>query len=290
MGPSCDDFQSVCLIIIFCISVLGNSFLMWGLLRERAWKTIPGIWHLQLVMSDLCLILTVPFHAHHILHPLMFEEWTLRVLSWFFLLGLNSYVLILTAMTLSHYVAVVHASCLSAQGNQKGCVLMASIVIWVVCAAASVMLVSLLFTTIGIPLRLSLFFLVPFIIVTFCCVHMLITIKLCGPNRHHQDLRLSLGMIVVFFVSLVPFNIALFIDYLMMIDVLETTNKLYYANCIIYTLPYFHCFLNPLLHVVFGAQRFRKHLPAPCGTSSQRGDESHNLNTMAAIPSNDASA
>ena len=285
----CHLFQSVCLILILCISVPGNSFLLWVLLRERAWKTIPGIWHLQLTTSDLCLTLTLPFQAYRILHDLMFEDWIWRVFIGSFNLGLNSYVLILTAMTLSHYVAVVQASCLSAQAQQKCCLLISSIVIWLVCVAASIMMiVPLPFTmnNVLIIMFIGLFFLVPFIIMTFCCLHMLIMIKLCGTNRHHHALKLSLGMIVVFFVSLVPYNIICFIEYLMVIDVLEYTKKMYYARCIIYTLPYFHCFLNPLLHVVFGAQRFRSHLPVPCNTSSQRGDASHNHNTMAAIPPN----
>lgn len=190
--PSCHLFQSVCLIIIFCISVPGNSFLLWVLLRERAWKTIPGIWHLQLTMSDLCLTLTLPFQAYRILHKLMFEDWIWRILIGLFQLGLKSYILILTAMTLSHYVAVVQASCLSAQGQQKCCVLISSIVIWLVCVAGSIMVIvplPLIMNHVLIIVCTGLFFLVPFIIITFCCVHMLITIKLCGTNRHHQALR-----------------------------------------------------------------------------------------------------
>ena len=187
-------------------------------------------------------------------------------------------------MTLSHYVAVVQASCLSAQAHQKCCLLISSIVICLVCVAGSIMMsVPLPFTTVYVEI------IVHYGLYSLCCVHMLITIKLCGTNRHHQALRSSLGMIVVFFVSLVPYNITLFIEYLLVIDVLEYTNKMYYARCIIHNLPYFHCFLNPLLHVVFGAQRFRSHLPVSCNTSPQRGDASHNLITMTAIPPNDAS-
>ncbi|XP_051257419.1 chemokine XC receptor 1-like [Dicentrarchus labrax] len=287
-GPLLSSF--VCFILIFCISVPGNSFLLWGLLRERAWKTTTDILLLQLIISDLCLTLSLPFKAFSLLYGWSFLDKVCGIINGAFVLGVESYILILTAMTLYHYVVVVHASCLSAQTSKKCGVRMASIVIWLVCAAASIeVLVNstvthasgymicmyvpqsfiMLLSVTG--LKLGLFFIL-FIIITFCFVHMWITIKQCRINRHYQASRLILGMTVTFFLSLLPYNLFLFIHYLFAFDVLdfaEWRTAMYYSGFIIPTLPYIHCFLNPLLHL-FGAQRFRRHLPVPCNTSSER--------------------
>ncbi len=90
---------------------------------------------------------------------------------------------------------------------------------------------------------------------------------------------------------MVPFNIILFRDFLLLLSILgetlEWTTAMFHAH-IVYMLPNFHCCLNPLLHI-FGAQRFRRHLTVPCNTSSQGGDEGQNLTSMAVIPPHDAS-
>ncbi len=192
-------FYIVCYTLIFCISVPGNSFLLWVLLRERAWKTTSDILLLQLIISDLCLTVTLSVFACCLHQGWLFEDWASGLIRGAYFLGVNSYVLILTAMTLYRYVAVVHPSRLSAQTLQKFSVLAASIVIWLLSAAASIK-VSVSFTTrpFDICMFFGLFFLIPFIIITFCYVHMCITIKWCRIDRHHQASRLILGMIVVF--------------------------------------------------------------------------------------------
>ncbi|XP_076600298.1 C-X-C chemokine receptor type 2-like isoform X1 [Chaetodon auriga] len=304
-----DLYRVVCYVLIFCISMPGNIFLLWTLLRERAWKSTSDILLLQLTVSDLCLSVTLPLWACDHLYGWMFGDWACGALVGASSIGLNSYALILAAMALYHYVAVAHASRLSAQSPQKFCVLMASSVIWLVCVAEGIRVFmnseaveayghitclhapqSLAVLLFDICMQIGLCCLVPSIIITFCCVHTWITLKQRRMNRHHQASRLMLGMIVVFFLCFVPYNIIVFTESLAVIYALEYAafwrQAMYYAEVIIYTLPYFHCCLNPLLHI-FGAQRFRRHLPVPCSTSSQRRDGCHNLSSEAIIAPHD---
>ncbi|XP_037642872.1 chemokine XC receptor 1-like [Sebastes umbrosus] len=302
--PAFHLFSTVCSILIFCISIPGNSFLLWALLRERAWKTTSHILLLQLTISDLCFTVTLPFIAYHFLHDWIFGDWVCRVVKGALFLGLNSYVLILTAMTLHRYVAVVRASCLSTPATKTLCLIMASIVIWLVCAAVSIKVsvnsevthwhgfiektcvhYSLFDPLLELYVQIGLFFLIPFIIITFCCVHMWVTIKQGRMNRHREPTRLILGLIVVFFLSLAPYNIIAFIMTLMAFGFLENA-VLYRVKFIFETLLFLHCCLNPLIHI-FGAQRFRRHLPMPCATSSQRRNRSQRLSSMAVIPPHD---
>ncbi len=295
--------SAVCQILIFCISMPGNVFLLCVLLKEQAWKTTSDILLLQLLISDLCLTVSLPFWAYSFLHSWIFGDWMCRITLGASFLGLKSYVLILTAMTLHSYVVVAHYPCVSAQAPQKLYVLVTSISIWLVCAAVSISVsmnamviyefggemclnAALTLTKLSHYRQIGIFFLIPAIIITFCCVHMCITIKKCTTNRRQHSLGLIWGMVVVFFLCLVPYNIILFIKSLVLADVLEFTTELSQAtNTFVLfigsVLPVVHCCLNPLLHI-FGAQRFRRHLAVPCKTSL-RGDGSHNL-TMEVHP------
>ncbi|XP_049895663.1 C-C chemokine receptor type 8-like, partial [Epinephelus moara] len=99
-------FIAVCCCLIVCISIPANSLLLWGLLRERAWKTASDILLLQLTISDLFFTVSLPFEAYQLLHGWIIGLVACKVLRGVFFLGLNSYVLILTAMTRYNYVTV----------------------------------------------------------------------------------------------------------------------------------------------------------------------------------------
>ncbi|XP_044224917.1 chemokine XC receptor 1-like [Thunnus albacares] len=286
-------FSVACCILTFCLSMPGNGFLLWVLLRERAWKTTSDILHVQLTISDLCFTMTLPFWVHTLLHPWIFGDWACKVIVGAFSLGFSSYILFLTAMTLYHYVVVVHTSCLSAYHPRKFSVLVASIVIWLFCAAVSMMEsmysgarddklgeieclygshMSFSMVLFAIYIEIVLF-VIPLSIITFCYVHMWITIKQCRLSRHHRASRLTLGIAVGFFLCLAPYTIVIFIISLEMLGVLDITanwsQAMHNGLYLIDTLPYFRCCLNPLFYI-FGAQRFRRYLPMPCNISSQR--------------------
>lgn len=299
---------TVCCIVISCIAILGNSFLLWVLLKERAWKTTSKILPLQLTISNLCFAVTLSFEAQRVLRGWVFRDWGCAVHIGAFLLWLYSYVWILTAMTLYRYVAVVRAL----STPKKICVIMASIVIWLVCAAVSIsgslnseardhgfgeircfrVPRSLTMIHFEINTEIGLFFVLPFIIMTFCYVHMCVTITQRRMISHHQASRLILGLIVVFFLCLAPYNIIWFIGYLMMLGFVgipgQYVQNIHHVHAIIHILLYLHCCLNPLIHII-GTQRFRRHLPMSCKASSLRRDGSQNLSLMAVIPPHEAS-
>lgn len=126
--------------LIFCISLPANSFLLWVLWTERAWKITSDILLLQLTVSNLCLTVTLPFAACNALHTWVFGEWACGVGTGICFLGLFTAVVILTAMSLHSYVTVVQPWCLFAQALRKYGVLIGSIVMWLVCAALSIKL------------------------------------------------------------------------------------------------------------------------------------------------------
>uniref|UniRef100_A0A3P8UCN0 G-protein coupled receptors family 1 profile domain-containing protein n=1 Tax=Amphiprion percula TaxID=161767 RepID=A0A3P8UCN0_AMPPE len=286
-------YAAVCCTLIFCISLSGNSFLLWVLLKERAWRTTCDIFLLQLTVSNLCFTVTLPFMASNALHNWVFGEWACGTVRGFYILGMNSYVIILTAVILHCYITVVHASRLSSQAFSKRRVLVCSIVIWLACAVSSiensvnsrvidvgfgevcVVFKSFFMVFFDIYMLIIFFFLLPFIIITFCYIHMWITIKQRKITRQDQPSKLILGITVGYFLCLAPHTLIAFIDTLFILHNYENSefrHALLHAMFIIYPLAHFYCCLNPLFYI-FGAQRFRKHLPGPC---NRDGDGSNN--------------
>uniref|UniRef100_A0AAQ5YT92 G-protein coupled receptors family 1 profile domain-containing protein n=1 Tax=Amphiprion ocellaris TaxID=80972 RepID=A0AAQ5YT92_AMPOC len=293
-------YAAVCCTLIFCISLSGNSFLLWVLLKERAWRTTCDIFLLQLTVSNLCFTVTLPFMASNALHNWVFGEWACGVVRGFYILGMNSYVIILTAVILHCYITVVHASRLSSQAFSKCRVLVCSIVIWLACAVSSIKnsvtstvidvgfgkvctgVESPYMMIVSICFDVTLFFLLPFIIITFCYIHMWITIKQRKITRQDQPSKLILGITVGCFLCLAPHIITVFIHAISFMDIFESRLELmhgwHHAMFIIYPLAHFYCCLNPLFYI-FGAQRFRRHLPGPCN----RDGDGSNSDTVAFI-------
>lgn len=293
--------KTVYRIVIFCISALGNSFLLWVLLRERRWKNTPDNLILQLTVSALCFTVSLPFWVCGELNGWVFGIFACRIMGGVTFLGLYSCTAIITAMTFYHYVAVDHASCLSAQTSKK-LLLLTSIVIWLICGAASIT-VSISFDIyVGFSspetcdlgghewmnyhiLEFGLFFLMPFIIIAICFVYR--ATKRCKINRQHQAPRLILGITIGLFLCLGPYYILIFSYSLEWLEVVETIYPQvpHYVKLITVLLFHTHCFLN-LFHIC-GAQKFRRYLCMPCGTSPQRRDESQDVSTMAVMLQND---
>lgn len=287
--------------LVFCISLPANSFLLWVLRTERAWKITSDILLLQLTVSNLCFTVTLPFAACNALHGWVFGEWACGVAAGIYYLGLFTAVVILTAMSLHCYVTVVQPWCLSAQALRKYCVLIGSIVMWVVCAAASIKLAvsgrviefadlkvcvnlveSLTMKLIDLYTQIFLFFLIPVLITSFCYVHMWIMAKQGRINSQQLPSKLILGVTVSTFLCLAPYSIHMFIQSLLLLDFYEYTHELIYAWFVIHPITHIYCCFIPLVHLI-GVQRFRRYLPMPCSTLYLCRDETKTDSPMAFI-------
>ncbi|CAI5640823.1 unnamed protein product [Oreochromis niloticus] len=288
--------------LVFCISLPANSFLLWVLWTERAWKITSDILLLQLTVSNLCFTVTLPFAACNALHGWVFGEWACGVAPGIYYLGQFTAVVIITAMFLHYYVTVVQPWCLSAQALGKYGVLIGSIVMWLVCAAASIKLAvsgrviefadlkvcvnlveSLTMKLIDLYTQIFLFFLIPVLITSFCYVHMWIMAKQGKINSQQLPSKLILGVTVSTFLCLAPYSIHMFIQSLLLLDFYEYTHELIYAWFVIHPITHIYCCFIPLVHLI-GVQRFRRYLPMPCSTLSLCRDETKTDSPMALIP------
>ncbi|XP_067109036.1 CX3C chemokine receptor 1, partial [Osmerus mordax] len=262
--------STVCYSLIFCLSLPGNCFLLYHLLQTRGQRTASDFLLLNLTTSDLIFTLTLPFFAVYHLHGWLFGEWACRLASGAFFLGLYSYMSFLTALSVDRYVAIVLAVSTSIQARRRFCVRLTTAVLWVFCVAACLLEVVYSETSVGFDgeircdstmqgnmevfgnfLQIFIFFLLPFLVITFSYVRICATVSHSGLRGRNKSMKLIWGIVVGFFVCWAPYNVVLFLRSLRLLgDLPNMDEALSVAYYICHTLAYSHCCLNPLLHVV----------------------------------------
>ncbi|XP_062409519.1 chemokine XC receptor 1 [Sardina pilchardus] len=269
-------FSAVCYSLIFCVSLTGNSFLLWTLLRQEDLRQTSSLLLLHLTVSDLFFTMPLPIWAAYHIHGWVMGEVACRLLSGVLFLGFYSYMAFLTAMTVHRYRAVVHAVTAS---SFKPNVHLLSGGLWVFCLAFSVPEMVFSGTEDGgdfvdcsqtyeshmagylvYDIQVTIFFLLPFIVITFCYSRMWFRIRKCRMKKKNQAVRLIFIIVVGFFVCWAPYNVILFLYSLTLHDVipakLTKSAAFDYAYSVSHTLAYSHCCLSPLIHIL-GAGKFR---------------------------------
>lgn len=272
------------------ISLIGNSFLFWVLVKHKGLGSSADLLLLHLTLSDLVFTLAlVPWAVFHV-RGWIFGEWACKLFSGAIFLGFYSYMMFLTCMTVHRYMMVVyalHSSALDARRRRFYTRLTCAIA-WVLSAICS--LPEVLFSeTINSPegtlcvLSISLvkveaalncahiliFFLLPFLVITFCYSQILTTIRRCQVKNTEHTVWLIFCIVVGFFVCWAPYNTVIFLETLQFLDVesmltFAWKEGLAYAFYITNIMAYSHCCLNPLIQI-FGGAKFRSYLPSSGG-------------------------
>ncbi|XP_072524809.1 chemokine XC receptor 1 [Salminus brasiliensis] len=276
-------------LIVF-VSLTGNSFLLWVLVKHRGLGSSANLLLLHLTVSDLIFILTlVPWAIYHV-WGWVFGELACRLFSGTIFLGLYSYMMFLTCMTVHRYMAVVHALRTSLLDAHSGTFYthLTCTIVWVLSASGSLYEVLLSKTENGPDglscilavesvkvelianyLQISVFFLIPFLIITFCYSQILMTILRCQMRNREHTVWLILCIVIGFFICWAPYNITLFLHSLGMqlgMATFSWKKGLAYSYYITHIMAYCHCCLNPLIQI-FGGVRFRRYLRLSSGFS-----------------------
>nr|QZC92270.1 chemokine (C-C motif) receptor 8.2 [Sebastes schlegelii] len=125
-GPELPDGSTVLPVLyymLFCLSLLGNTLVLWVLLRDMKRKTMTDICLLNLALSDLILAASLPFYNYPNLS-------SCKLMTGVYQLGFYSGTLFVTLMSVDRYLAIVHAvAAMRARTLRYG--IIASITIWV---------------------------------------------------------------------------------------------------------------------------------------------------------------
>ncbi|NWH29027.1 CCR5 protein, partial [Grus americana] len=123
------------LVVIF--GLIGNMLVILILVKYKRLKSMTDIYLLNLAISDLLFVFSLPFWAYYAVHDWIFGEALCRILSGVYLLGFYSGIFFIILLTLDRYLAIVHAVfALKARTVTYG--ILTSAVTWAVAIFASV--------------------------------------------------------------------------------------------------------------------------------------------------------
>ncbi|XP_039458598.1 chemokine XC receptor 1-like isoform X1 [Oreochromis aureus] len=273
----CEDnvpiFTGTFFILIFILSVIGNSLLLCVLFIYEDLKSITNIFILNLACSDLIFTITLPFWAVGHLHHWIFGDFVCKFVTATFFVGLYSSVILLTAMTVARFIRVVLPTWKSNRARRKKCAIGACVAAWVISISASLSDAVKVQVehwygkdycyyksdeNLGRYLQVSLLFFLPFAIIIFCYSAILKTV-LQGLNRNKQKtVAVLLCIVAAFFICWGPYHIMLLIKSLDKSKDCKVLKRLAVAYHICEMLAYFHCCMNPLLYML--SQKMRTHL------------------------------
>ncbi|XP_019203443.1 chemokine XC receptor 1 isoform X2 [Oreochromis niloticus] len=260
-------------ILIFILSIICNSLLLCVLFIYENLKNITNIFILNLVCSDLIFTITLPFWVVDHLHQWVFGDFVCKFVTAAFFVGLYSSVILLTAMTVDRFIAVVLHKLKIHHAKRKKYAICSCIAAWVISISASlhdavkVKVVNFYGKNyccdeseekLGHYLQVSLLFFLPFAIIIFCYSAILMTLLQALNRKKHKTVAVLLCIVAAFFICWGPYHIMLLIKALNTNKDCNVQKQLELAYHICEMLAYSHCCMNPLLYML--SQKFRKHL------------------------------
>ncbi|KAG7474783.1 hypothetical protein JOB18_016663 [Solea senegalensis] len=265
--------------VLFCLGLLGNSTVVWVVLRYIKLRTMTDVCLLNLALSDLMVALSLPIWAHN------FQTLaSCKLVTGVYQLGFYSGTLFVTLMSVDRYLAIVHAvAAMRARTLRYG--IIASFTIWlisIVMATPQVTFASLVRNeddevecqplypdntqqfwqmqrnfseiTVGLFVCLPIMF--------FCYINILVALSKSRNSNKNKAVKLIFIIVCVFVVCWVPYNLTVFLQTLQHFHILDNCRALKAMNLAMgFTeiIALAHCCLNPVIYAFVG-EKFRKSL------------------------------
>jgi hypothetical protein len=227
-------------------------------------------------------VLSLPFWGYYAAEQWVFGLGLCKVISWTYLVGFYSGIFFITLMSIDRYLAIVHAVfSLKARTVTYG--LITSLATWSVAIFAS--LPGLLFSTsyternhtycktrysvnsttwkVLSSLEINILGLViPLGIMLFCYSMIIRTLQHCKNEKKSKAVKMIFAVVVLFLGFWTPYNVVLFLEMLVELEVLQDCTLERYLDYAIQateTLAFVHCCLNPVIYFFLG-EKFRKYI------------------------------
>nr|DBA24682.1 TPA: hypothetical protein GDO54_012308 [Pyxicephalus adspersus] len=298
-------FTNILNSLIFIFGITGNCLVLWIIITYESRESLTNIFLFNLSIADLILTSCLPFFSIYQSQGWVFGAVACKVFNILFSIGFYSGLIFVTFLTYHRYLAVVDPlSALKAKKPFYGVLI--TLLAWVISIAASVpVMIFQVHSTNGdlnkceynqvLPVLVSHYqqnisFLFALSSIIFCYYKILRTLQHSRSQRNHKPVRLILFIVLVYFLSWTPYNIAIMLQSFHHQQFLMECNfikRIDYAKYVSEKLALLHCFLNPILYALVGI-KFRRHLKHmmkcfyPCrheevhGTRISSHDHDHN--------------
>ncbi|XP_003794569.1 C-C chemokine receptor type 3 [Otolemur garnettii] len=270
--------------LVFIVGLLGNVMVIVILTKYRRLRILSNIYLLNLAVSDLLFLFTLPFWIHYVeWNNWVFGHGMCKLLSGLYYLGLYSEIFFIMLMTVDRYLAIVHAV-FALQARTVTFGVITSIVTWGLAGLAA--LPEFLFhesqelfeESICSPvypedgeerwknfhvLRMNTLGLaLPLLVMAVCYAGIIKTLLRCPNKKKYRAIRLIFVIMVVFFIFWTPYNLVLLLSAFQGIffdNSCERSRHLDLAMQVTEVIAYTHCCVNPVIYAFVG-ERFRKYL------------------------------
>lgn len=269
-----------CLLFVF--GLLGNSLVILVLVICKKLKSITDVFLLNLALSDLLFVFSVPFQTHYQLYQWVFGAVMCKVVSGFYYIGFFSSMFFITLMSMDRYLAIVHAVyAMKVRTARLGTALSLAVWLTAIMATSPLLVFYQVASEDGIlqcypsynhqTLKWKLFIhfemnilglLIPFTILMFCYISILHHLKSCQNHNKTKAIKLVLLVVIASLLFWVPFNVVLFLTSLHNMHILDgcvMSQRLIYATHVTETISFTHCCVNPIIYAFMG-EKFKKHL------------------------------
>lgn len=288
-------FLPVLYTIVFLLGLAGNCLLFAILIKYTKNKKMTEVYLLNLTVSDLLFVVTLPFWATYAASQWVFGNAFCKIISVIYTTNFYSGIFFVSCMSLDKYLEIVHAwSNKNLRAPRKSFLI--SSVVWVISIVLSIpdfifmqvqdlhngrqvchldyglhnSIWQLLFQF----QQILLGFFLPFLCMVFFYSRVACVLTALMSPGKKRALRLVVILVVVFFVLWFPYNITLFLHLLQKLHVIkgcEASKHVDYAMQVTESLAFIHCCLNPVLYA-FVNKRFRLHLKKILGAIFRRQD------------------
>ncbi|ABQ43634.1 chemokine inhibitor [Tanapox virus] len=269
-----------CMLFIF--GLLGNLLVIYVLTYCKKLSTVTDIFLLNLAISDLLFVMSFPFQIHYQLSQWIFGNFMCKIVSGLYYIGFYSGMFFVTVMSVYRYISIVHITySLKIKTVKIGYI--SSLLIWIISIVLTTPLVVVyqvekhdqtlvcyaFYNNKTFIWRLFINFeiniigmLIPFVILLFCYVKILMQLKKCKNKNKVKAIRLILIIVFVNIIFWIPFNVVLFLTSIHSLHFLEgckTFKKITYALYVTEIISSSHCCINPLIYSLAG-EKFNCHV------------------------------
>ncbi|KAM6968161.1 C-C chemokine receptor type 2-like [Aplochiton taeniatus] len=291
-GDSCETVNvltegpvalQVLVYLVFCVGLLGNVTVIWVL--QRNVKTMTDVCLLNLALSDLLLVFSLPLWAHSASVD-FHGNGPCRVMTGLYQLGFYSGNLFVTMMGIDRYLAIVHAVA-AARARTLRYGTLASVIVWLVSVALTAP--EVIFARVEKDENdtlskytcervypghedtqqswkifrnfrentIALFLCLP--VMMFCYARILCVLQRSRNSKRGKAMNLIFIIVCLFVVCWVPYNIVIFFQTLH--NIVEIScgfdavlrSALWLTEAVALT----HCCINPVIYAFVG-EKFRK--------------------------------
>lgn len=276
-------FLPIFYIVVFALGLMGNLMVVFAILKAGSKKSITDIYLLNLAVSDLLFVVSLPFWASNTV-----RGWTLgtipcTVVSSLYYIGFFGGMFFITVISIDRYLAIVRATySLKSRTMKQGFLITCGV--WAMAVLVSVphFVFSQLLENDCIPVfpqeleniwpifcnveLNTIGFLIPVCIICYCYCGIIKTLLSCKNQKKTRAIKLTLVVVVVFFLFWSPYNVLIFLETLKHYELFvncQQIKSLDYAMHLTETIAFSHCCLNPLIYA-FAGEKFRKYLYSVC--------------------------